>query len=213
MHLPLAAGALLLRDPHAAQAIEKRAPYMLQEQSGDLGAHSLEGSRPCSALLMHAALQLTGRRGYERMIDDSIRNAQFMAREIERHDELELLTEPETNIVLFRVVPPCWRDAVRRGTLASWQHETIGSINHAAQSRLVRQSDVSVSRTMFEYALPAGGHILVTALRAVLGNPHTTEADISLVIEEHVRLAVDLFAMLEQHGRLGSYAPPADGAA
>jgi len=212
MHLPLAAGALLLRDPRAAEAIEKRAPYMLQAQSGDLGAHSLEGSRPCSALLMHAALHLIGRCGYERMIDDSIRNAQFMAREIERHDELELLAEPETNIVLFRVVPRCWRDAARQGTLTSWQQETIGSINLAAQRRLARQSDVSVSRTLVDYAVREGRSIPVTALRAVLSNPHTTEADISLVIKEHVRQAVDLFAMLDRHGRRVSAAPPADAA-
>ena len=208
MHLPLATGALLLRDPHAARAIEKRAPYMLQEQSGDLGAHSLEGSRPCSALLMHAALHLIGRRGYERMIDDSIRNAQFMAREIERHDELELLAEPETNIVLFRVVPRCWREAVRRRTLTFWQHEIIGSINHAVQSRLARKSDVSVSRTIVHYAGAEGESIPVTGLRAVLGNPHTTEADISLVLDEHVRLAADLFATLDRHGRPVSGAAP-----
>src|SRR5579864_293501 len=58
MYLPIAASAVLLRDPASAKVIEKQSHYMLQEGSGDLGRRSLEGSRNAAALFFHAGLQL-----------------------------------------------------------------------------------------------------------------------------------------------------------
>jgi glutamate decarboxylase len=133
VHLPIGSGVLLLGDPHAAAVIEKRAHYMLQESSGDLGMRSLDGSRPCSALLMHAALHLVGPRGYEQLIDRSIENARFMASNIERRRGFELLVRPHTNIVLYRLMPPAWRDAACSGLLTIEQHELISDVNSAVQ--------------------------------------------------------------------------------
>lgn len=59
-YLPIGSSVLLMREPHAATVIEKQASYMLQEGSGDLGKRSLEGSRPGSALLLHAGLYIIG---------------------------------------------------------------------------------------------------------------------------------------------------------
>jgi hypothetical protein len=44
-HLPMGTSLLLFRDPRMATVIRKRANYMLQEGTRDLGSHSPEGSR------------------------------------------------------------------------------------------------------------------------------------------------------------------------
>ena len=191
MHLPVASGVLLLRDSRAAAVIEKRARYMLQERSGDLGARSLEGSRPCSALLVHAALHLIGLQGYRRIVDDSIRRARFMASAIERHPEFELLAAPATNIVLYRYVPARLRDAARRGGLSAEQNAEISALNCAIQQRQAQGNDAAVSRTVIDYP---DGHskTSIAALRAILSHPGTTEDDVMFVLRDQVRLAREL---------------------
>jgi glutamate decarboxylase len=188
LHLPLASGIVLVRDPRAADVIEKHADYMLQYNSGDLGARALEGSRPCSTLMLHAALHLIGRQGYERMIDEGIRMAQVMSRVIAEHDELELLAEPQTNIVVYRYVPAAWREAAARGELSVEQQDEVGAINCAIQRTQASRGDVASSRTTFLYPGRCGP-VPTTALRAVLSNPHTTEADVRRLLQEQVRLA------------------------
>ena len=191
MHLPVASGVLLLRDPNAAAVIEKRARYMLQEQSGDLGTRSLEGSRPCSALLVHAALRVVGRQGYQRIVDDSIRRARFMASAIQRHPEFELLAAPATNIVLYRYVPTRLRDAARRRELDVEQNAELSSLNCAIQQRQAQGNSAAVSRTVVDY--PCGHSTKsVAALRAILSHPATTEDDIIFVLQDQVRLAGEL---------------------
>jgi glutamate decarboxylase len=188
MHLPIGNGLLLLRDPHAAAVIEKRAHYMLQEESGDLGSRSLEGSRPCSALSLHAALHLIGTRGYEQLIDQSIELAQRMAAEIERRNDFELLVAPDTNIVLYRFVPKGWGEKARRRALTPSQNHLLSLMNSTVQRQQTERFGTRVSRTCLDYKCD-DVTISITALRAVVSNPSTTEDDIRGVLDEQTRLA------------------------
>ena len=58
-----------IRSYYALRAIEHHANYILRHGSKDLGSHTLEGSRPGKAMLVHAGLSIIGRKGYELLID------------------------------------------------------------------------------------------------------------------------------------------------
>jgi glutamate decarboxylase len=79
MYVPMGAGMVLFKDPTALAAIEHHAAYILREGSSDLGSHTLEGSRPGMAMLVHAGLSIIGRKGYEILIDQGIERARRFA--------------------------------------------------------------------------------------------------------------------------------------
>jgi glutamate decarboxylase len=187
MHLPIANSFVLFRDPHRAAVIEKSTRYMLHPQSGDLGARSLEGSRACSGLLLHAALHLIGRRGYERWIEDGILKARYLAGKVLASDVFELLVEPETNIVVYRYVHPEWRAAAARRRLSAEQNAHLNAVNETIQREEAAAGQFSVSRTTLDYQ-SAGERVGVTALRVVMANPRTTETDIAGLLEEQAAI-------------------------
>jgi glutamate decarboxylase len=186
LYLPIGIGMLLLRDPLAAKVLEKQAHYILQEDSADLGKFSLEGSRPAMALFAHAALNLIGRKGYEYMLDESIRKAKAMARDIQESGEFELLVEPETNIVLYRYVPinGYSKKFTKQHKLA---HEYINSLNQTIQLEQYKAGRTFVSRTTLNH-LPKYAGQSVVALRAVVTNPLTSDLDIKAVLQDQVEI-------------------------
>jgi glutamate decarboxylase len=185
-YLPIGSSVLLLRDPRAASVIEKQTSYMLQEGSGDLGKRSLEGSRPGSALLLHAALNIIGPRGYGWLIEDNIQKAKVMCRKLLALRDFELLIPPETNIVLYRYVPHDMKIAARNRTLAASDNQFLNKLNEKIQRTQNESGRAFVSRTTIENVYEG---CPVTALRAVLGNPFTTEADIDFILEDQIRIA------------------------
>ena len=95
MYVPMGAGLVLFKDPAATDAIEHHAEYILRKGSKDLGSHTLEGSRPGMAMLVHACLRVIGRKGYEMLIDRSIKKARYFADLIKADEDFELISEPE----------------------------------------------------------------------------------------------------------------------
>jgi len=95
LYVPMGAGMVLFRDPTAVSAIEHHAAYILRHGSKDLGSHTLEGSRPGKALLVHAGLSIMGRKGYELLIDLGIERARTFAGMIRQHPDFELTSEPD----------------------------------------------------------------------------------------------------------------------
>ena len=75
LYVPMGAGMVVFKDPTALAAIEHHAAYILRHGSKDLGSHTLEGSRPGKAMLVHAGLSIIGRKGYELLIDLGIERA------------------------------------------------------------------------------------------------------------------------------------------
>ncbi len=80
MYVPMGAGMVVFKHPSAAHAIEHHAEYILRKGSKDLGSQTLEGSRPGMAMLVHACLQVIGRKGYEILINRSLRKSPLFCR-------------------------------------------------------------------------------------------------------------------------------------
>ncbi len=185
LHAPTGVAAVLFRDPRRADVIEHTADYAVREGSPDLGRRSVEGSRPGSVLLLHAALHLLGERGYQQAVDGSLRLAEQMAEEVRRRPELELLVEPELNIVLYRYLPPASRGRAA-GSHSEAEDVAIDAVNTALHERERAVGSCQVSRTRWDLGDEARPRRVV-ALRAVLANPATSRADIRAVLAAQVR--------------------------
>jgi glutamate decarboxylase len=188
LYLPMGIGMVLLRDPKIAAHIEKQAHYIVRPGSFDLGRRSLEGSRPGMVLLLHAALNLIGRRGYETLIDEGIRKAQYLVRAVTARPEFEILVQPQMNIVLYRYLPRQYRSDGALHKLSEHDQVVINELNEALQRRQRRAGLTFVSRTTLD-CICDGRMVPFVALRAVLANPLTTEEDIDAVLDEQIRLA------------------------
>lgn len=188
LYLPIGIGMLLLRNPAAAQVIERHARYIVREGSSDLGKRALEGSRPGMVLLLHAALTLIGHQGYAFLIDEGIRKTQYMAEAIRTRPEFELLIEPEINILNYRYVPKAYREKALRSSLTMSDHEAISRFNDLLQTSQRRAGHSFVSRTKLDVSC-YGTTAPISSLRAVIANPLTTESDIHAVLDEQVKIA------------------------
>jgi putative pyridoxal-dependent aspartate 1-decarboxylase len=190
-YLPMGIGTVLLRDPYLAGQIEKKARYIVRPGSFDLGRRSLEGSRPGMVLLLHAALHLIGRRGYEILIDEGIGRAEYLARAIAARPEFELLVQPAMNIVVYRYLPRQYRTRRVSRNLSEQDQAVINEVNVSLQREQRRAGATFVSRTSLDWTMH-GHTVPLVALRAVLANPLTTQRDIDAVLEDQIRLAEPL---------------------
>jgi len=184
-------GLIMLSDPSLARSIERHARYIVRAGSSDLGRRSLEGSRPAMSLLLHAALNMIGASGYEQLIDAGISKARYMAGCVSFRDEFELLGEPQTNIVNYRYVPRSWKERLAADRVTAADHQHLNEINERLQRAQRSEGCTFVSRTTLESSKYGPGQ-QVTALRAVLANPLTTESDIEAVLDDQSRVARDL---------------------
>ena len=188
LYVPIGTGVLLLRDPHAARLLEKRAPYMLHAGSGDLGRFSLEGSRAGSALLMHASMQVIGRRGYAALIERNFDNAARLARIVAESSDFELLHLPQTNIVLYRYLPAQLRSFVANRTLTSAGQCHLNAVNRSLQQRQYEGGRSFVSRSTL-CSLEGYRGVPVVALRAVMVNPLAGVDDMQAMLADQRQIA------------------------
>lgn len=187
LYLPLGIGMVLLRDPLHARVIEKNAHYLCRPGSPDLGKRSLEGSRPGTALYLHAALRLIGREGYAALVDHNIRKARRMAELIRKRPDFELLMQPDSNVVLYRYRPANGP----RGSLAAGGVDALNRLNEQVHNAQRQAGQSYVSRTtLFNSRLGRG--VPVVALRAVVANPLTCEADLAAILHEQGSLGAAL---------------------
>lgn len=184
LYVPMGAGMVLFKDPHALTAIEHHANYILRHGSKDLGSHTLEGSRPGKAMLVHAGLSIIGRKGYELLIDLGIEKAHRFAELINKHQNFELITAPELNILTYRY-NPAWLQK-KLSTLDQKQlvevNQHLDMITQEVQKRQREAGKTFVSRTRLRSARYPDTQISV--FRSVLANPLTTEDILAAVLEE-----------------------------
>ncbi len=197
LYVPMGAGACLFRDPAALNAIETHANYIIRAGSRDIGKHTLEGSRPGMAMLLHSGLRILGRRGYELLIDLGIGRAAHFAEVIRASDDFELISEPELNILTYRYVPAAAARVLERGDTASRAeaNRVLDELTESIQKRERARGKTFVSRTRFEVARH-GGEVL-TVLRVVLANPLTSPQILSDILDEQRGYAAEL---LESEG-------------
>ena len=188
LYLPLGIGMLFLRNPTMARAIEKSASYTMRKGSFDLGKCALEGSRSAMALFLQAGLNLLGLRGYEFLIDEGIRKTRYMATRISTMPEFELLATPDINLLIYRYIPEPWREYSVKNQLTETDQQHISEFNKILQKKQRQLGLTFVSRTAQKISC-LGKKIPIVALRAVIANPLTTEADIDAVLHDQIQIA------------------------
>ncbi len=199
LYVPMGAGMVVFKDPTALSAIEHHAAYILRHGSKDLGSHTLEGSRPGKALLVHAGLSIIGRKGYELLIDLGIERAKSFAEMVRKHPDFELTSTPELNILTYRYCP---KDVQHKLNLATEkQSEQINllldQVNQLLQKDQREAGKTFVSRTRLLFSQNTQER---TVLRVVLANPLTTDEILESVLVEQCTIVLqqDLQALLKQ---------------
>jgi glutamate/tyrosine decarboxylase-like PLP-dependent enzyme len=175
LYAPLEAGCALVRDPDALRrAFSYHPPYYhFDAEVLNFVEHGPQNSRAFRALKVWLALRQAGASGYRRMIADDIALSRALAQAVERHPELELLTQ-SLSITTFRYIP-LDLDSKAAGSPSD---EYLNTLNAALLDALQREGDVFVSNAVI------GGRY---ALRACIVNFHTTVADVEAVPEIVVR--------------------------
>jgi aromatic-L-amino-acid/L-tryptophan decarboxylase len=176
LYAPLEAGCTLVRNAeHLRRAFSYHpAYYHFEERATNYVDYGPQNSRGFRALKVWLALRHAGAAGYRQMISDDIRLSRDMAAAVERHPELELITQG-LSITTFRYVPSDLRPS--RGDAAIELY--LNALNEDLLDRLQRGGEVFVSN-----AVIAGRY----ALRACIVNFHTTADDVAAVPEIVVRL-------------------------
>lgn len=189
MYVPMGAGIVLFKDPTATDVIEHHAEYILRKGSKDLGSHTLEGSRPGMAMLVHACLQVIGRKGYEMLIDHSIEKAHYFAHLISEQDDFELISQPELCLLTYRYVPREVKQAIQ---VADEQEklDIYAALNRLTASMQKRQRETGrsfVSRTRLTPKQYDNQPTVV--FRVVLANPLTSYQMLNDILEEQREMA------------------------
>ncbi len=188
-YMPMGCGMVYFREPQAMDAVAYHAAYVNRPGSVDLGIKSLVGSRAANSLILGSALDIMGAGGYAVLIDHGIETARAFAHAVRNHPLFELITEPELNIITYRVCPPAYSERLTAaGNRERRQlNRALNRINKVVQ-RLQREAGRSfVSRTTL---LPRGGMETVV-LRAVIMNPMTDMHIVNAILEEQAAIYAD----------------------
>jgi glutamate decarboxylase len=174
LYVPMGAGAVVFREPEMMDSIEHHAEYIIRKGSRDIGSHSLEGSRPGMALLIHSGLRIIGRKGYALLIDLGIDKARAFAAMLEKEADFELISAPQLNILTYRFVPEAVRQALSVATPEKQEqiNQALNELTRVMQKTQRRHGKSFVSRTLLR---PTQYHRqAVVVFRVVLSNPLTT---------------------------------------
>ena len=178
LYAPLEAGCALVRNREALRrAFTYHPPYYHFDGMNFLD-YGIQNSRGFRALKIWLALRQVGAGGYRRMIADDIALSRAMADAIDRHPELQLLTQA-LSITTFRYVPadlqPICED--------SRAERYLNDLNAALLDALQHGGELFVSNAMIR------GHY---ALRACIVNFRTTSEDLRLLCDAVVEIGRDL---------------------
>jgi glutamate decarboxylase len=203
LYVPMGAGMVVFKDPTALSAIEHHANYILRRGSKDLGSHTLEGSRPGMAMLVHAGFFIIGRKGYELLIDRGIERARTFADMIRQHPDFELTSEPELNILTYRYCPFNVQQALDEATdeQRAAINALLDQVTQLLQKHQREAGKTFVSRTRLRVARHDGE---LTVLRAVLANPLTTDEILAEILAEQCEIVQqpEIQALLQQVEKL-----------
>ena len=190
LYVPMGVGLVLFKDPNITLNIKHSANYIIRSGSKDLGKHSLEGSRPGMSLLVHSALHIIGRQGYEVLIDHSIEKTNTFSKQIAKDPQFELTSEPQTNILTYRYIPTRLKAELESalllkksdsGTLINL-NKKINHITIQIQKTQRAKGNSFVSRTKIKSHLY--NHQSIDVFRVVLANPLTTQKHLEEILEE-----------------------------
>jgi len=180
LYVPYEAGAALVREPgRLADAFRRPAEYLVQDAESPVNGPVLfnergpELSRGFKALKVWMGLKRHGRRGYARSIERDIALAHFLAEEVRRRDDFELLAEPVLSIANFRYRPKGLDDA------------HLDALNRRIVNRLVAGGGFFLTPTVLK------GRV---SMRVCIVNFRTTEDDLRALLDESARAGRALLA-------------------
>ncbi|WP_329490519.1 pyridoxal-dependent decarboxylase [Kitasatospora sp. NBC_01246] len=185
---PAAAGVFLVRRAETYVSLARRAEYLNpadDEQAGypSLLGRSLRTTRRADAFKIAVTLRTLGRAGLGRLVDACHRLALDAAEAVRAEPALELYAEPVLTTVLFRYLPPG-----RPGAGAA-DPATVDAVNGELRRELLRTGRAVVGRT----ELPGEGPGRVR-LKLTLLNPHTTAAEVGVLLGRVVRAGREIAA-------------------
>jgi glutamate decarboxylase len=189
LYVPMGAGICVFRNPKTLTSVEHHAEYIIRKGSKDLGSHTVEGSRPGMAILVHSGLQIIGRQGYELLIDQGIQKAHSFADMIKTTEDFELISEPELNILTYRYLPADIRSALADApaSLCKEVNDHLNLITKRIQKTQRGLGRSFVSRTQLNPARYNRDPVVV--FRAVLANPLTTTEILRDMLAEQREIA------------------------
>lgn len=189
LYVPMGAGICVFRTPETLSSVEHHAEYIIRKGSKDLGSHSVEGSRPGMAILVHSGLHIIGRKGYQLLIDQGIDKTRAFADMIRDRPDFELITEPELNILTYRYRPADIAQAMGKAPSAVQAQANIllNRITRYIQKTQRGHGRSFVSRTRLTPQQHRREPVVV--FRVVLANPLTTLDILSDILDEQCELA------------------------
>ncbi|MCP3898879.1 MAG: putative pyridoxal-dependent aspartate 1-decarboxylase [Desulfobacteraceae bacterium] len=192
-YMPMTSGMIYFKDPLAMDQIAYHSNYINRPGSVDIGIKTLEGSREANSLILDSALKIMGSRGYALMIDHSIETTKKFAEEIKKRKVFQLVSDPELNIVTYRVAPPALQ--LKLENASENQKEEIenilNDINIRVQRKQREQGKSFVSRTRFKIEKHDKTQNVV--LRCVIMNPMTNISILKEILDEQE----DIFSRLD----------------
>ena len=205
LYVPMGAGMLLFKSPTCAEEIIHHANYVLRKGSRDLGAATLEGSRPGMAMLVHSALRVFGRQGFELLMNQGIELARAFATLIASAPDFQLMTAPETNILTYRYVPASIQSRLGdlTGNDVAEVREVLNQFTVDMQKAQRERGHSFVSRTTLNLSQTGSQDVPRDAsqdrasesvgptvvFRVVLANPLTTPQILREVLDEQRAIA------------------------
>lgn len=183
-YMPMTSGMVYFKDPKAMDQIVYHASYVIRPGSVDLGIKTLEGSREANSLILDSALKIMGSKGYALMIDHGIETARQFASMIRQRSLFQLVTNPQLNILTYRLVPLDIQKKLETADREERQklNYILDDINIKIQ-RIQREAGKSfVSRTRLKN-FPDDCHNSVV-LRSVIMNPMTNIDIINEILDE-----------------------------
>jgi len=189
LYVPMGAGICVFKDPKTLSSVEHHAEYIIRKGSKDLGSHTVEGSRPGMAILVHSGLHIIGRQGYELLIDQGIEKARAFADMIKARPDFELISEPELNILTYRYVPAEIQTALESAppSLRSEVNDQLNVLTKRMQKIQRGRGRSFVSRTKLNPH--KHGRDPVVVFRAVLANPLTTIDILRDILDEQEEIS------------------------
>ena len=171
LYAPLEAGCALVRDPESLRAAFAYHPpyYHFGETATNFVDFGMQNSRGFRALKVWLALKQAGACGYRAMIAEDIRLSQLLAHAVDRHPELQLISQ-NLSITVFRYVPATLRPRLGE----SEAEQQLDAINREVLDRLQRGGEAFVSNAVVNERY---------ALRACIVNFHTSESDVKALPE------------------------------
>lgn len=200
LYVPMGAGICVFKDPDTASNVKHHAEYIIRKGSKDLGSHTVEGSRPGMALLVHSGLHIIGRQGYQLLIDQGIDKAKAFAERIDAAPDFELVSPPELNILTYRYLPSDIHAALGEASPETRQaaNTQLNVVTKRIQKTQRGHGRSFVSRT--KLTPEAYDRDPVIVFRVVLANPLTTMEILDDILDEQREISsrADIQALLDE---------------